>query len=228
METNMNYSTEPIFFHFDLEWGGHDIPISQSIATDQAILDVIQSLNSTLFDGKLEIRVFISPPEEWSHLKKMILSVGTIAGVVSLSMIPEVVNWVVAGLWDWRDVKDLFKDGAKWMKTVIQEFLKEEDGVLIEKGITVDKFRKSYDAKNRFYQAALANTSVNWIGFDSTEVFPIPKRDFITRIIEIKDNSSDSSSIDKYHNLVVVSSINTKEDSDLSCVIPIIKMSLFQ
>jgi hypothetical protein len=47
------------------------------------------------------------------------------------------------------------------MKTVIQEFLKEEDGVLIEKGITVDKFRKSYDAKNRFYQAALANTSVN-------------------------------------------------------------------
>lgn len=204
--------TEEFFVHFDLEWWKHQIPISQSIATEQSIQTIIQEINKHIFDNKLEIQIFIDPAEPWSHLKKTIIWIW----IVIWSIIwPDIVNWAVMALWDWRDIKELTRDWTIQIKWLIKWFFEKSNQELIDWWINPDIFYKAYKAKNNFYKANIENREVKWIGFDQSENFPINRTQFWLRVL-LDEKLSKIDPIDKFHELIVVSSIITEEDRKLS------------
>jgi hypothetical protein len=50
-EINIQDTFEPFFIHFDLEGDKHEIPIQQSIITEQSIYTIVQEFNKHLFNN---------------------------------------------------------------------------------------------------------------------------------------------------------------------------------
>ena len=63
MSNSKSISLQDFYIHFDLENNLHEIPIEQSIVTEQALKTIIIQLNEKLFDNKLELQIFVYPPD---------------------------------------------------------------------------------------------------------------------------------------------------------------------
>ena len=103
---------------------------------------------------------------------------GTVVGSYARSKILEAVNAAGSAL------KTIHTDPAQCQleTTIITEaaksFLQTDQEKLGRAGITTQKFRDAYDARNDFYQACLRDQRVKGIGFDETRHFPIKRKDF--------------------------------------------------
>lgn len=207
---------EDFYVHFDLEWNRHDIPVTQSIVTEQSVLVILQEINKQLFNDQLKIEVYMYPSEEGSHLKKFWFKAVFLAWTAIGMIMPNVLDGVVMGIWDGRNISEYVRDGVIDIKVLVKWFLEKDNLDLIDSGVQPEKFYKAYKAKNQFYQSALNNVVTKWIGFDSTEDFPIQRNQFVRKISDLPDDLSDVAPVDKYHKLIVVSSINTEEEKDLA------------
>jgi len=115
-----------------------------------------------------------------------------------------------------KELKDYVKDGTVELASLVKWFLEKDNHDLMDSGIKTEKFYKAYKAKNQFYQSALNNVATRWIGFDPTENFPVQRNQFVRKILDLPEDLSDITPVDKYHKLIVVSSINTEEEKDLA------------
>ena len=211
--TNTQSTSDSFVIHFDLDWNKHELPIQQSIISEQSIYAIIQELNKQLFNNELDIRVLVYPTEEGGYVKTFWLIILSLVG-------PSILNGFVMWLWDGRSIEEYTKDWIVWVrsycKTALHNFLEKRNQDLTDKGISYDTFYKAYDAKNKFYHAALDNPDVKNIWFSRSNVFPIPRNEFAYRTVDLKEKVSDIWPVDKFHKLIVISSINTKEDSKLT------------
>lgn len=209
------FTYEDFCIHFNLANNKHEIPVSQSIATEQSLNIIIQELNKHLFNNQMEIHLVVLPAEDGSLIKRFWIVLYTAGVFVVGSMFPDITNWVLKWL-TWKEVKDFAEDWTIQMKNVIQGFIEKDNRDLVDIWVKPQQFYKAYEAKNKFYQSALSNDDVLWVGFDNTERFPIKTWDFYHRIYDLKEVNTWLEPIDKYHKLTVVSAINTKEDKDLA------------
>lgn len=77
------------------------------------------------------------------------------------------------------------EDAVRILSEGTKNFLEKDYSELRKSGITKQKFRDAYRAKNEFYEASYSIPSIKGIGFDDTEDFPIKKNDFPNYITEI-------------------------------------------
>ena len=202
---------EDFFIHFELDWNKHEIPISQSIITEQSISVIIQEVTAKLFGIQIECKIVVYPNEDGSLIKK----IGIGLGVIGVAMLPDTINWI--SLWlTWKERKTHMQERTVGVKESVEGFIAQKNQELENKGIWYDAYYKAYDAKNKLYYAALTNPDVKWLGFDRTEKFPILRNEFAYRIVDLNTKTSPIDPIEKYHELIVVSSINTKEESKLA------------
>ena len=132
-------------------------------------------------------------------------------------MFSDVANGIIMWLGDGKkELKDYVKDGTIEIVSLVKWFLEKDNYDLIDSWVQPEKFYRAYKAKNQFYQAALSNKSNKWIGFDSTENFPVQRNQFVRKISDLPEDLLGIEPIDKYHRLIVVSSINTEEEKDLA------------
>jgi len=209
-------SIQNFFIHFDLENNQHEIPIDQSITTEQSIKIIIEELNKNLFNGNLEIKVFIYADEPWSLIKKfwayVILPVWTF---ILGNMFPDISNWIIMWLWDGREVKEYIRDWTIEIKELVTWFFEKESSELEKIWISHLTYYKAFEAKNKFYGACINNKNVKAVWFDKTNDFPVNRNDFLSRISDLSIEKLWLQPIDKYHKLTVISWINTPEDKRL-------------
>ena len=58
-----------------------------------------------------------------------------------------------------------------------------------------DEYREAYAARNDFYEMCYKNPDIQGVGFDDSENFPIPRRDFARYIVSLppeKENDDDN------------------------------------
>jgi len=215
MTTSKNISLQDFYIHFDLENNLHEIPIEQSIITEQALKTILEQLNEKLFDNKLELQIFIIPPENWGLIKKFWIWVVIAGSYLLWNMTPDITNGIIMWLWDWRELKDYVRDWIVDLRILVKWFLEKENVVLESAWIQHLEFYEAYKAKNNFYNSALQNSNVKAIWFDKTNNFPIHRLDFFQRIADLSLEKFSFDPIDKYHKVLVISWINTEEDKHL-------------
>jgi hypothetical protein len=66
-----------------------------------------------------------------------------------------------------------------------KSFLQADHSQLRRIGITTQKFRDAFEARNGFYQACTADSKVRALGFNDTEDFPIKRKDFARLIVPL-------------------------------------------
>jgi hypothetical protein len=59
-----------------------------------------------------------------------------------------------------------------------KSFLQTEERDLHRVGITTERFREAYNARNKFYRTCAADARIRALGFEEAEEFPIRRRDF--------------------------------------------------
>jgi len=203
--------TENFFVHFKIE--GHTIPISHSIETEKAIQGVIQEISKNIFAEDVIVKVLVLPPEDGGHVKKIIITFA----LGALGMFgPSVGNGVVMGLGDGRNIEEYTRDGSVSVKLFLNNFLERDNKDLEQAGISYEKFYSAYENKNLFYQSALANESVEAIGFKKEDDFSIKRNQFLYKIARLEGVRKAPGPSDKLHQLIIVTSVNTLEDSSLA------------
>ena len=221
MKENNKLIIDDLYIHFDIKEWRHEVPITQSIITEQSVNIVIQELNKHIFNNKLDLEVIVYSNEDWWLVKRFWVKIYLVWWFLIWALAPDILNWIVMWLWDWeKEVKSYVKDWTILVKEVLTDsfewFMSIDNKSLQKNWVSIDKFHKWYYAKNNFYQEAIKNKSVSWIWFDKTHDFPVSRQEFYHRISDLQWDNTNIKPIDKYHNLLVVSPINTKEDKKLA------------
>lgn len=191
--------------HFDVP--GNHLPLTTFIETANQTRAIVEAFNRDLFEGGLRFELFVLPPEEGSFKTKLGLAL-SVCGVVWAFTQSDIGKAFIKGLTThepayWAEQVGvrirqqlLHSDGSarhvgeveqvelkRQFEAVIiskstKSFLQSDDADLRRVGITTQKFRDAYDARNKFYQACLKDTKIQALGFDETENFPIKRQDF--------------------------------------------------
>lgn len=215
MWNSKNILLQDFFIHFDLENNLHEIPIEQSIITEQSLKTIINWLNEKLFDNKLELKILVFPQENGSLLKKFWIWLVAGSSFIVWNMFPDVTNWIIMWLWDWRELKEYVRDEIIDFKVFVKWFLEKDSSILEASWMNHLDFYELYKAKNEFYSQALDNQNIRAIWFDNTQNFPIQKLDFFHKMVDLSLEKFSFDPIDRYHNVLIVSWINTYEDKYL-------------
>jgi hypothetical protein len=77
---------------------------------------------------------------------------------------------------------------AEMLAELLIAFLAVNIEKLRKIGITPEKFRKSFEARNAIYRACLENSEVRGLSFDRTYDFPLKRSDFPAQISQIPDS----------------------------------------
>lgn len=194
---------EDLFIHFDVE--NHQIPVEQSIITEDSVKIIIEEFNKIFFNEQLEIKIFVLPEEPGGLFKRFgaVILIG--GGFVLGQLAPDIMNGVVMGVGDGREVKEYIRDGVKY-------FLEKDTVTLENKGFSKEQFHKAYQAKNKFYISAIDNKNLKGLGFDHSDNFSVLPNQFPYRVAML-DGTKKDKIIRQIHSLKVVSTINAKENS---------------
>ncbi len=200
-----------LYIHFDLDWWKHSIPINQSIITEQSIQKIISNLSEVLFEWKIKFNIFIEPEIEWWLVKNIVIS-----AFIWLSSYTFTArsDWLLKWL-TWKNISEYSQNFWEALKDSTEKFLSKNSQDLVESWLCIDKFYASYEAKNIFYKTAIANNDVKWLWFCKEHNFPIQRGLFLYKTIELKKEKKWDKFIDKYHDLIVVSSINSEKEKKL-------------
>lgn len=209
------YPLEVIPLHFNVP--GHHLPLREFIETASNTQEIIEAFNETIFDGKLRYEILVIPPKPgtFTTFLGIVVSVGTGVWVISQTDVGkafikgltgyEPAFWAEkAGLklkealsMDQADNSDIHPEAvdrqsaAMMVSEIAKGFLRKGYNELRNLGISKEKFRDAYKARNEFYQACYRNDSIRSIGFDETDDFPIERRDFPAFIIELPPQTED-------------------------------------
>ena len=217
---NEEFITEPIIIHFELDNNEHQISIEQSITTEQSVKAIVHNIGSIIFWNNSNIKVSVSvlPAEIWSLKKKF--SIWIIWSIVVSALAPDLINWVIAWLWDGRTLHEYVADWTKWVKdffsTATTNFISEKNQDLFNKWIFYWDFSEAYEAKHKLYYSSFSNEKTKWIWFSDDLVWVIPRNEFFYRMNESIIDKDWIEPEEKFHNLIVVSQIVSEKDKNLA------------
>lgn len=200
-----------LYIHFDLVEWKHFIPISQSIITEQSVERIIKNLSQNIFKWNINVDIFVEAEDEGWLVKIILITVSLLASYA----LTEVANWILKWL-TWKNISEHSENITIALKESVENFLHKPSRDLVEAGLELEDFYDAYEAKNNFYTSAIANKDILGIGFDIDHTFPIKNIDFPYKKIELKNQKIDSSSVDKFHDLFVISSINQESEKNLT------------
>jgi len=203
-----------LYIHFDLDWWKHNIPIYQSIITEQAIEKIINNISFVLFEWNLEVKIDIDPSQNWWHIWKVLLRVWVATSILLASANTELWSWIIKWI-TWKDVKEYWENIWSMLKDSTVWFFSKNSLDLVENWICKEIFLPSYEAKNIFYKTANANKNILWLWFCKWHSFPIDRNTFLYKTIELKKEKTWNKFVDKYHELRIVSSINSEKEKKL-------------
>lgn len=195
------------------------LPLEEFIQTAKATKQVIDTLNKELFDSRLKYDIYVFPPEKGSFksrlgivLKKTPHVIGAL-GIIGLGLESDIGQGYIKGLtghtpayWaekigerhgeyfrsDREDQADISKDcAALILSESTKGFLKQDYSSLIQYGITKQKFKQAYVAKNSFYETCYKQGLIQGIGFSENEKFPIQRKDFPNLITDVSNTEDD-------------------------------------
>jgi hypothetical protein len=191
-----------ISLHFDVP--EHHIPLSQFIDSAKSAQEIIDSFNQEFFDKQLKYELRVIAPQQGGliELLDVLLTYG-IAPVWAF-LCTDIGKAYIKGLTDhepahWAELagkktKELSQelseiDKKKLCTTIIAlmviGFLQKDTADLQKTGLSKEKFRTAYSAKNRVYEACIKNPEVKGLGFDTSHDFPIKRADFPRFIVDI-------------------------------------------
>jgi hypothetical protein len=190
---------------------GHQIPLATFVQTSLQTEAVIAGLSRELFGGQLQFELFVLPPDEGSFLHR--LGVVLAAGYAAILSFTEsdLGKGIIKGLTDhepayWGEMVGKAAKNAieqrlpphphKYETTIVSEaaksFLQKPSYDLERIGITPDRFRDAFAAKNAFYEACDATPDLQAIGFSEAPAFPIRKEDFVRLQVALPPNADEA------------------------------------
>ena len=188
--------------HFDvLE---HELPLNTFVETAEQTATLLRVLGDELADGKLVIQVVVIPPAEGSF--KTRLGVIVMAGAVALWGFVEsdIGKAFVKGITEhepayWSEqlgqtIREAARVSAKpeeeneeaycaaaaeLLAALATDFLQADTASLHTSGVTVERYREAYVARNQFYEACEQMPGLRGVGFSEAPIFPVQRADFI-------------------------------------------------
>lgn len=193
--------------HFDVPT--HYLPLETFVQTAYQARHVIDDFNDKLFEGQLEYQILVFPPNAGSFKTKLGIAIIAGWGAVFTFTESEVGKAFVKGLTKqkpayWAEkvgsyLQDKLNDELESISPTIEDttlvenryfetliitestksFFQTDEINLRAIGISPQKFREAYEARNKFYQTCAADAEVRALGFNESESFPIKRRDFL-------------------------------------------------
>ncbi len=68
---------------------------------------------------------------------------------------------------------------AEILVELAADFLQADTNSLQSSGITVDRYKDAYDARNQFYEACIHTPGLQGVGFSEAPIFPVQRADFV-------------------------------------------------
>lgn len=204
-------------FHFNVT--EHSIPLDQFVNTAKSTQIILNNFNEEFFGNKLKVKIDVLTPHKGGLIE--ILGIGITGYVVKLFwefLQSDVGKAYIKGLTGeepahWAEkagevtksyledengslpAKENKEQQQKLASIIIAQitlgFLEKETEALEKTGLSKDNFRSAYQAKNQIYKACIDNKDVYGLGFDFSHSFPIHRRDFPSRIIELPESSQE-------------------------------------
>lgn len=205
-----NGSLAILTLHFNIK--EHCIPLRDFIDTSRRTVEIINAFNEEVFSNTLRYEVVVLPPEQGTFKSRLGIFVLACTGVWT-ALESDIGKSFTKGLTGNEPafyaekagvkIKELIspnvnknadnqkteRKSAEVVSTILAEstkgFLEKGHKRLISSGISVEKYRNAYIARNEFYMSCYRNTEIRSIGFDDSENFPINRKNFPEYIIEI-------------------------------------------
>lgn len=190
-----------ISLHFDVP--EHHITLSQFIDSAKSAQEIIDSFNQEFFDKQLKYELRVVAPQQ-GGLIELLQVILPVAAPVWAFLCTDIGKAYIKGLTDhepahWAELagkktKEISQelseiDKTKLCTTIIAlmviGFLQKDTADLQKTGLSKEKFRTAYSAKNRVYEACIKNPEVKGLGFDFSHDFPIKRADFPRFIVDI-------------------------------------------
>ncbi len=194
-------STGVITFHFDVP--EHHIPLDQFINTAKSTQDIIENFNRELFDKKLKYDLCVVTPETGGLIELLQVIVPVVAPIWAF-LSTDIGKAYIKGLTDhepayWaeqagkktRDLSDVDKQKLCAMIVIfmVLGFLQKDVADLEKTGLSKEKFRTAYVARNKVYEECIKNPKVKGLGFNASHNFPIKRGDFPSLIVKLPELS---------------------------------------
>lgn len=204
LSTELSEGTAVFRIHFDVP--EHVIPLDTFVQTAEQTAALIHALGNELASGKLVFQIVVIPPAEGSF--KTRLGVKVMAGAAFFWALIEsdIGKAFVKGITQhepayWseqlgqtirngainmlseepqKDDEDvLCAAAAEMLVELATDFLQADTNTLQSSGVTVERHRNAYAARNRFYVACENTAGLEGIGFSEAPLFPIKRADFV-------------------------------------------------
>lgn len=210
MATELAERTAIFPIHFNVP--EHVLPLNTFVETAEQTAALIRALGDELADGKLVFQVVVIPPAEGSF--KTRLGVIVMAGAVALwgfvesdigkafvrgitehepahwsgqlgQTIRDIAIDMVSAKPQEEDEEALCAAAAEMLVKLAADFLQADTDSLEVSGITVERYRDAYDARNQFYEACEQTPGLQGVGFSEAPVFPVQRADFVRLQVRI-------------------------------------------
>jgi hypothetical protein len=195
--SDLKPTSSEIILHFDVP--EHYIPLNQFIDTARSAQDIIESFNKEFFEGKAKYEIWVRTPEP-GGLTEVLAVIFTCMTSVWAFLCTDIGRAYIKGLTDqdptyWADqlgkktrqLSEIDKQRlcAIIIAMMVTGFLQRDTPDLEKIGLSQEKFRKAYIARNKFYEACIENEEVRGLGFDRSHVFPITRAEFSDFIVDL-------------------------------------------
>lgn len=201
---------EVIPLHFKVP--EHHLPLREFIETAKNTEAIVEAFNSELFGGRIRYEIIVLPPQAGTFKNRLGLHitsayVGAALAASWTGLESDMGKAFILGLTGhepafWTEqagqsLKEALKEDAdqiqkvqsKCAALVLSEatkgFLSKGTDELRSIGVTKDKFRDAYNARNEFYHACVRNGSIQGVGFDDSDQFPIERKVFADFIVSL-------------------------------------------
>jgi hypothetical protein len=209
---------EFIPLHFDVP--DHSLPLDDFITSANSAKAIIENFNKELFEGKLKYRLMVLPPKEGTFLETLGIVLCSGIGVAWAFLLSDIGKAYIKGLTGYEPTH-WARQAGEWTKEHLKNdtvqkqqqlekqkqisiiivqitlgFFKKEPDTLRKLGVSKDKFRLAYKARNSFYETCIENRDIRAIGFDETAVFPIKRADFPKFIVDVPTEKEDEDNVE--------------------------------
>jgi|TARA_R100000455_G_scaffold9498_1_gene3798 hypothetical protein len=196
---------ETFVIHFNVP--NHYLPLDDFIETAKDAAIIIDAFNAKYFDRKLDYQLLVIPPEQGTF-KSFIGFVILSSAVVFHEIVSDFTKGFIEGITnkdpkEWGiifgdEIEDIFsmdereasdQEKKKCVANLLSEsakgFLSKDNNELRSIGISTTEFRDAFIARNQFYNTCINNPEIESIGFDNSDQFPTPRRDFPNFIVDV-------------------------------------------